>query len=88
MREGQSLIEDERRKDEANVSPGVGTSGRCATALPGSHLNGGTWTTTWGPPSPRIGGRGLRSELGIVIRERANPLLQPQHTKHLRRYTF
>lgn len=39
----------EERKDEANVSPGVGISGRCATALPGSHL--------WGQSPPSMGPR-------------------------------
>lgn len=42
--------QDEQRKDEANVSLGVGISGRCATALPGSHL--------WGHSSPYLPLRG------------------------------
>lgn len=41
----------EERKDEANVSPGVGISGRCATALPGSHLWGQS-PPSMGPPRP------------------------------------
>lgn len=43
-KEGSLGRQDEQRKDEANVSLGVGISGRCATALPGSHL--------WGHNSP------------------------------------
>lgn len=43
----------EQRKDEANVSPGVGISGRCATALPGSHLWGQSPPVDGPPPCPR-----------------------------------
>lgn len=48
-REGRVRGRGEERKDEANVSPGVGISGRCATALPGSHL--------WGQSPPSMGPR-------------------------------
>lgn len=54
----------EERKDEANVSPGVGISGRCATALPGSHLWGQSPPSMGPPPSVPTESHGAETRPG------------------------